>query len=221
MDWESVLKIVTAAITSIGGAGVIIWAIVRFAANHLSEKMLRKYDAKLDKEIEQYKHTLELETERYRKKAEKLTFVSKIQFETEFSAYKALFEYLFDFSNSTRSLFPIMDKLPADEHEEKEEYRRRYSSFVNAYNKFSEVLEKNAPFIPIENYEMFASLRKQADDIGRMFPEIRIIDNPAYRESYVKIADKNYDKTILFEKDIETAKIKIRDYLATLKVEKE
>ena len=166
MSWESVFKIIGTAIVSAGGVGAIIVFCTRLAANCISDRMLKKYDAKMQKELEKYKHELELETENYRRKTESITFVTKKQFETEFSAYQKIFDYLFLFSTTTSNLFPIMDYLPCDEEEKKKIFKKRYSEFCDAYINYSEVLEKNAPFIPEEHYEMFKELRRQANDLG-------------------------------------------------------
>ena len=219
MDWATVFRIIGAAIISAGGAGAIIVFCAKFAANYISERFLRKYDAKLSKDIEQYKHELMLETEKYRRKSERLTIVTKKQFDTEFSAYQLLFENLYDFAVRTGDLFPIIDQVPPDKEEERQLYIKRYQEYCDAFNKFSEVLEKNAPFIPKENYEMFASLRSHAHSLGCMYPDIRIIDNPAFREEHRKMELDNYKKTMEFNEEIKTSKIKIREYLSTLKVE--
>lgn len=219
MNWDTAFKTIAALIVSVGGAGAIIAFIAKYAADHIAERMLRKYDAKLNKELEQYKHELELETEKYRRKSERLTYVTKKQFETEFSAYQALFDNLFDFVKRTTELFPTFDQLPADKEEKKELYIERYKEYCAAFNKFSEVLEKNAPFIPEEEYEMFVSLRTHAHELGCMYPEIRIIDDPAFREDHSKIAQENYKKTREFNEEIIAAKKKIREYLSTLRVE--
>ena len=221
MTWEDVFKIVGAAIVSLGGAAVIVRWFVNITANHLSERMLRQYDAKLNKDIERYKHELQLETEKYRQKTENLNFVTRKQFETEFSAYQALFDNLFGFAVYTRELFPVFDMLPEEETERKEVYKKRYQDYQLAFNTFSEVLEKNAPFIPESHYNMFDSIRKRAYELGCMFPEIRIIDDPAFRSDHAKMARENYKKTTEFTEEVAQAKKTIRDYLATLRVDKE
>lgn len=92
--WELVFKIILAAVFSAGGIGAIIIACVKWCSNLLAEKMLSKYQTKLNKDIEKYKHDLELETEKYRVKSEQLTYVTQKQFDTEFDAYRAIFECL-------------------------------------------------------------------------------------------------------------------------------
>lgn len=221
MTWETVLKIIGAAILSAGGAGAIIVSCVKFAADHLANRMLQKYDAKLTKDIEQYKHELEMETEKYRRKSESLTFVTKTQFETEFRAYQIIFECMYDFETCTAMLYPLVDWSPSNENEQREVNKKRFLEYRDAYNKFSEVLEKNAPFIPEENYNMLNSLRNHAHAISIMYPEIRIDPNPTYKEEDRKIELENYKKTEAFCNELHEVKNKIRAYLATLKVEKE
>ena len=82
-------------------------------------------------------------------------------------------------------------------------------------------MEKNAPFIPKENYEMFAELRKMANELACMFPDIRIIQDPIFEEDHAKIARENFKKTREFKDKISKAKDDIRCYLSTLKVEKD
>ncbi len=216
MGWDTILRI----IGCVGGAGAIIVFCSKLAANHISERMLQKYDANLQKDIEHYKHELEMETEKYRKKSENLTFVTRKQFETEFSAYQTIFDNLFTFGSCTSILFPILDKLPDDKEKVKEIYKKRYKDFCDAYNNFSETLEKNAPFIPEKHYDMFISIRNLAHKIGCMYPDIRIYDDSAYKNDF-KLQNQNYQETIEFENKITIAKKTIREYLATLKVDKE
>ena len=221
MNWDEVFKIIVAAVGSIGGVGVIIAFIVKLAANHISDKMLKKYDAKMQKDLEEYKHSLEIETEKFRRRSENLTFVTKKQFETEFSAYQKIFDYLFLFSATTSNLFPIMDYLPYDEEEKKKVYQERYSEFCDAYKNYSEVLEKNAPFIPEEHYEMFRKLRQQANELGAEFFDCRLDTSLLTNETIPSEMRKNYKNSTEFSAKVTEAKNLIRDYLSTLKVDKE
>lgn len=214
--WETVLS----AIGSFGGAGAIIVACAHLASKHLSEAMLKRYQANLEKDIEEYKSKLNREAEKYRTKLDSLTFVTQRQFDTEFTAYQTLFDSLFEFSTHTANLYPTIDHVPIDEDEKKEMYRRRYEDFCTAFNRFSETLEKNAPFIPKENYDLFSDLRKEAHEIACSYPDIRIIDDPDFRTDYNAIASDNFKKTRQFNENVSAAKDTVRNYLATLKVEK-
>lgn len=220
MDQGAVFNIVFAAIASVGGAGAIVAACVRFASKRLSEAMLKKYQAKLEKDIEQYKSELNREAERYKTKLSSLTFVTQRQFDTEFTAYQTLFDSLFEFSAHTANLYPVFDQVPVDENERKEMYRQRYEDYCAAFNRFSETLEKNAPFIPKRNYDIFSNLRTEAYEIACMYLDVRIVDDPDFRTDHHAIARDNYKKTKQFNENVNAAKDAIRDYLTTLKVER-
>ncbi len=221
MSWESVFKTIAAAVFSIGGAGALVALCVKFAANKLSEAMLQKYEAKLTKEIEERKHELEIETEKYRKKAERLTFVSRIQFETEFSAYREIFDNLFEFANATKSLYPILEYIPESKDAETAMRQNQYLSYCDAFDKYSAVLEKNAPFIPKDLYDLFVTIRDHAHEIGCMFPEVKIENDPAFQEDNRKLNRENIGKTLDFCTEIQNAKDRVREYLSTLVIDKE
>lgn len=220
MDQSTIWNIIFTAIASVGSAGAIVTACVRFASKHLSDAMLKKYQAELEKDIEQYRHELNREAEKYRAKLTSLTFVTQRQFDTEFTAYQTLFDSLFEFSVHTANLYPTLDQVPVDEDEKRKMYRERYEDYGAAFNRFSETLEKNAPFIPKEIYGLFSKLRTEAHEIACMYPDIRIIDDPDFRTDHHAIARDNYKKTRQFNEDVSAAKDAVRDYLSTLKVEK-
>lgn len=221
MDWESAWKIVGTAVMSVGGAGAIIAAVTKYAANHLSEKMLKKYDAKLSKDLEQYKHELELETEKYRKKSENLNFVTQKQYDTEHSAYQALFDNIVKFSRCTSALYPVFEPAYANEEEKRERNRQKYNAYVDAYNEFSYILEKYAPFIPETHYDMFVEIRDMAREIGCMYDFYKIYTEPGFSKEALQDTRENTYKTADFNAKISEAKKTIRDYLASLRVEKE
>ena len=53
--WQTVLAI----IGSVGGAGAIIAATVKFSADFIANKLSQKYEFKLNKELEEYKASLD------------------------------------------------------------------------------------------------------------------------------------------------------------------
>lgn len=55
--WQTVLAI----IGSVGGAGAIIVAVVKFASNIIAERLSQKYETKISKELESYKAVLDNE----------------------------------------------------------------------------------------------------------------------------------------------------------------
>lgn len=218
MSWSDVVRIIISAISAAGGIGALLFLVVKACAKFISDIVLKEYDAQLQKEIESYKHDLEIEAEKYRTKTENITYVTQKQFDTEFEAYQSLFAAMFDFTQYTACLYPRLVSEPIDPDERRDERTMKYDRFVTAYNDYTRVLEINAPFIPEENYKLLDSLRQQAYEISVMYPEIKIQDDPAFKEDHSKLARENTKKTEQFVSDVDKAKGVIRNYLSTLKV---
>lgn len=81
MKWEDIWKIVVTVITSVGGIGAIITFIVKMCSNIIANKLSKKYELKLNKELEKYKAGVENKT-----------YISKARFDREFSMYQDLCE---------------------------------------------------------------------------------------------------------------------------------
>ena len=75
MDWNTILETSAAVIVSFGGAGAIIAGVTKFAADKIADKLEKKYELKLSKELESFKSKLE-----------NRSYVSKTRFDAEFGA---------------------------------------------------------------------------------------------------------------------------------------
>lgn len=143
--WQTVFAI----IGSIGGAGVIIAAIVKFTADIIADKLSKKYELKLSKELEKYKSTLD-----------KKTYISRARFDMEFAIYGKLSESFLSMVDAVERLYPISwDFLPEDRKEREEfihDKREKASISIATADK---VLGSNAPFIPKDIYSSFRELR--------------------------------------------------------------
>ena len=213
--WQTVLAI----IGSVGGAGVIILGISSYIGKLWADRLLQKKAHEFDKELEEHKTGLSIITEKYKTEAERLTYISKVQFETEYNIYQKIFEALFDFTDSSSKLFPRLDSIPIDLDEQKKEYKRRYEFYCESFNPYSRTVEINAPFIPKDIYDKFIELRKKAQGIACMYTDIKIVADDRFIEDYREIEGKNRTKTENLLNDIKQLKIDVRKYLATLKVD--
>jgi len=196
-----------AIIASVGGAGAIIWGISSLFGKLWADRLLQKKAQEFDKELEKYKT-----------QAEKLTYISKVQFETEYNIYQKIFEALFDFTDSSSRLFPRFDSIPIDSDKQKEEHKRRYEFYCKSFNEYSRIVEINAPFIPKDIYDKFIKLRKQAQGISCLYPDIKIVADESFAEDYRKIESDNRKETEVLINDIKQIKIDVRKYLNNLKV---
>jgi hypothetical protein len=139
---DQIWKTVLAIVGSVGGAGIIIAIVGKWLAQLIADRMIQSKQRQIDVELAQMRNRFELELEQYRTKAAEYTYVSQLQFETEFKVYQSLFFILHDFSVSTCELFPVFDEYPADPEKAKKFFTDRYDRFCPAYNRFSAVLEQ-------------------------------------------------------------------------------
>lgn len=218
MNWEDIWKIILSAVASVGGASVIIIAVTKRLSEFLSERMLKKYQGELDKEIESYKRDLEIEIEKVKSQNEHVKYVSQRQFDAEFTAYEKIFDCMFKFSVYTRQLYPSFEWLITDKDKRKEVYTQRLGDFRDAFNTFSETVEVNAPFMPKELYDMFVKMRGLANEIAMNYEEIRIEDKEEDRDFNREEAYKRYPKEDELGKLVQQSKDKVREYLGTLRV---
>lgn len=143
--WQTVLAI----IGSIGGAGVIIGAIVKFTSDIIAEKLSQKYELKLNKEFESFKAELD-----------KRTHINRARFDMEFSIYGKLSEAFLTMEQAIYWLFPEgIDYLPQREEDRQKLYTARYEKANKAIASAEKTLGANAPFIPSEIYKSFDEIR--------------------------------------------------------------
>lgn len=145
MSFKDLLKIAILFIITSSSFGGVVFAIIKFCSNAIAERLSKKYDLKLQKEIERYKDSLD-----------KTNYVSKIKFDFEIKVYKELFASLFNVKESVLLLFPTTDdSMPQDIDSQKEMWLDRYNTAVNNHNQYCELLSSNASFIPEEIYTGF------------------------------------------------------------------
>lgn len=79
MNWEDVWKITVSIVGGLGGITVIFAAIVRYLSDFIADRLSKKYELRLSKELENYKSSLENKT-----------YISRAKFDTEFAIYREL-----------------------------------------------------------------------------------------------------------------------------------
>ena len=79
MTWTDICSIVLWVIGGLGGIGAVFTAVIKFSSNIIAERLAKKYEIKLQKEMEKYKIELS-----------KKDYVSKTRFDAEFKIYRDL-----------------------------------------------------------------------------------------------------------------------------------
>ncbi|WP_158662708.1 hypothetical protein [Massiliimalia timonensis] len=147
MSWVEISQIAAAAIVSAGGIGGIIIGVVSFSANKIADRMDKKFQASLDKQLEKYKSDLS-----------KKEYVSKTKFDTEFALYRELSLNFADMVKSINILIPIYANLPADKKARLEYEKKCYESACPAVVKAQDTLNSNIPFISEEIFNGYEEL---------------------------------------------------------------
>lgn len=146
------------------------------------------------------------EVEGIKAKLEHSVFISKLQFENEFNIYKEIWNSLVDLRNATLRLRPVYEKTDSEMTEE-EIKLAKLNLFVERYNDFYEVLEKNKPFY---SKLVYSSLKDVTDICYSEFVDfdVLIIGD----KDYWKIAIKNRKKIIeLIELTCESIRNRIEE----------
>lgn len=208
MSWKYVAEIAITAIISAGGIGGIIIGVVKFSANQIAERMSKKFEASLNKELEKYKTELN-----------KKEYVSKTRFDAEFSIYRDLSKAFFNMVRDINSLVPAgYNERPANEDDYREYQKECWHASSKSLNTAQETLVQNAPFISEELYNDFLGLisltRLQIAAYTKRF-NVLYIASKEEKESYTV---EDYKRAVEISNKFDSLNKKMRHYLAALDV---
>lgn len=213
---NQIFQIVEGIIVSFGGAAAIIGAIVKLCADTIAERLSRKYEIKLNKELESYKAQLD-----------KKTYISRARFDAEFQIYKDLSEKVLSMAECTYWLFPRgLDQVPMDEEERKKIYLERYKNASEAIGQAQSSIRANAPFIPKDFYTLFDEIATMCLKQYNMYAwcgELAQINKSPMRQSeaMIKEGEKCWARTEEIWQKREELMQNLREYLQKLDVAEE
>jgi hypothetical protein len=155
MTISDTIQTVFTAVASIGFSSAIVYAVVRFSANKIADRLQSKYQLKLNKELENLKS-----------KNSKTIYVSKVRFDAEFKIYRKLCKSFWEIYISSYSLYPfeMSRHYPLDiskggiENEKQQENLEYFNKTGSNLKIASNCLHENAPFIPSHFYKNFENI---------------------------------------------------------------
>ena len=208
MSWIDVGQIAASAIISAGGIGGIIIGTVSFSANKIADRMSKKFQATIDKNLATYKSELTQKE-----------YVSKTRFDTEFTLYRELSS---DFANMIKSISTLIPgglaTVPADKKERLEYEKTCYEAARPAVVKAQDTLNSNIPFISEGIYNGYLELlqlaRLQLSEYEARF----IITDLRPQEEKERFSQEAYKRTREINEKWETLNNSIRKYISTLDV---
>lgn len=152
MNLQNVLQIAIAIIASIGGAGAIICAVVKYVSDRIADRLQKRYQLEIDKKLETFKANIE-----------QTAHVRKTHFDKEFATYEELCAKFSAMVDAVHWLFPTgLDRAPAnysDYDELQKICNERYTIAQQKFNEAAVVYGAKAPFIEKDFLERFRSIQ--------------------------------------------------------------
>lgn len=205
---SDVLKIVLEIIAGIGGIGVVFAAVVAFSSNFIADKLQKKYQLKLDEELERYKAGLTNKV-----------YISKTKFDAEFSIYQSLSKAFSDCVKAFSILIPSgLVNVPADTEVREKLDNEHYGEARNAYVLAQDELSKSIPFIPKEFCEGYRELLKLCSLQMYDFEQRWNVSYLGTKEEKSTLGHDSYKRTEEINKKYDDLNETIREYLKRLDV---
>ena len=205
---NQVWKIVLEVVAAIGGIGVIFTAVIAFSSKFIADRLQKKYDIRLNEELESYKAGLE------NKK-----YISKTKFDAEFQLYKNLSKCFFDAVKTISVMIPQgYAKAPADKDVKKKVQEEYYMAAFTAVIAAQDELNSNVAFIPERFFDSYEEIRKlcmlQLDEFEKRW-DVGYLADQEVKETFSRDA---YNRTGEINENFKRLNNEIREYLETLDV---
>jgi len=208
MDWNSIWKIVLTAIASVGGISGVIIITVKFSSNIIAERLSKKYELKLTKEIERYKAGIENKT-----------YISKTKFDAEFALYRELSLAFFNAIKSVSIMIPRgYNTVPADEEAKKKFEENNYSRALTDVVKAQDILNSNIPFISKDIYDAYSDILVDCKTQLNVFEERWNKGFIGHKFGESTLEHEDYKRTGTINEKFEKINILLRDYISSLDV---
>ena len=216
--WE----LVGSVLASLGGAACIVVLTIKFAGNMIAERLSKKYDLKLEKELESFKSalnkeqldfqgTLDQKLEKLKGTLEKKNYISKARFDAELQTYRELSKTFFDMIMAVGTAIESPDTNMYVDIEDSQQYISKCNDFLNTQidNSFKaayNALNYNALFICEEFYDAYK------DILTLTIKQIQLLESKEERINEInELNDRAVEKHTHLNQ-------KIRDYLLNLDV---
>ncbi len=213
MEWKQIAETALAIITALGGISAVSLAIVKWGSDIIADRLSKKYQFKLDKEIEIVRAEIS------RKQHVSVTF-----FDAEFSLYRDLCKTFSDLLQDIFTIIPVNQKdLPSNQFLMATDdintcTKELFNHALHASTTAKDIFTANRPFLTKEIMEAFDGI-------------LNLTDQQLMRisERYNELLPGEFDKKAsITDSDIETSKEiakrwfavcdSIRDYLKSLEI---
>jgi len=154
MDWTTWLKALGIFLSGSVITFSTLFGLSRWFGDAWLGWLVEKQKAKYATELENIKAKFNQELEHYRATLDRPTFVTRAHFETEFEAYKRVFEGLAEVRLAMTGARPTIELSPPNESldDRLKRLRGRLDLLTDAHDKTIKIIEHLSPFYPQDIY---------------------------------------------------------------------
>jgi len=152
MSVKDIFAIAASIILSVGGSGALICALSKFLAERIANRIDKKYQQRIDQELEKYKNVIE------HKK-----YVSQTQFDYEFQIYKQLSKAYFAVAVKASSFAHNYKKHQTISVKEGDISKEELFKIIDLNYNSQNLLFENAAFIPEDIYNAYYELNEMTN----------------------------------------------------------
>lgn len=204
---DKILKIVLAVLASFGGISGIFYLVVKKSSEIIAERLKKKYDLKLNEELERYKANIDNKI-----------YISKTKFDAEFDIYRRLSKVFFDLVKNISILIPAgVVYSPFDQEKQRQLDNENYLAAKKSYIIAQVELISNAPFIPERFYNEYKNIQKLCKEQLDEF-DLRSIPSLSTQEEKETISKDARKITNDINVKFKNLNNEIREYLNSLDV---
>ncbi len=191
----------------IGGLLKVFW-------QNLTDRMLATLKARNDQELEKLKLSHAQSLAFYQHEFDKTILVTKVHFETEFSALKEAFQKLAEVRLTLAGIRPFMSVAAAGETREDKlkGLFERLGKLTAAYDALIATTENLRPFYPKDIYEYFEECSRAA---WMEITDVQTSGDNIFKSDWYAAGRQNNER---FMKAYNTVAVLIRDHIATLAI---
>lgn len=161
MSANEIFELVGAALCSIGGGAVIISVAAKWSGDFLAQRLFASIEHKHEKEIEQYKTSLQDMSTKFNAMVEHSMQVASKQYDMEIEIYQNIWRAFYDLSMCQNYIYHFENPTDADPN--------AYLMILNEYSKdfkiklesFQKNIDSAAPFYQIESYELLCRINNE------------------------------------------------------------
>lgn len=208
MTWEQIKDLLSTFILALGGASAIALAVIKFSSSIIAERIIAKYENKLDEKLEKIKAELS-----------KKEHVSKVRFDTEFQLYRDLSHYFSKAVKNVSLMIPSgFSTRPADKERRKEFENNLYVEANHAVVDAQNTLFANIAFIPEEIFNAYDDILGLCCLQLHAFERRYNVLSLTPQEDKERFSDNDYRRTEEINKKWRSINCTIREYLSRLDV---